>query len=69
MASKEAYIQRAVDLANSSATGAMLVKMRSEMRGRLLGSQACDAAGLCRELEAHYRRAGEAIRPPRREKR
>jgi predicted O-linked N-acetylglucosamine transferase (SPINDLY family) len=66
MRSKEEYVRRAVDLANSGATGEMLAGMRSEMREKLLGSRACDAVGLCRELEAHYRHAAEAIRPSRR---
>jgi predicted O-linked N-acetylglucosamine transferase (SPINDLY family) len=63
--SKEEYVRRAVDLANSGATGEMLAKMRSEMREKLLGSRACDAAGLCGELEAHFKYAAEANRPPR----
>jgi hypothetical protein len=32
----------------------MLTALRAGMRQRLLGSAACDSAGLCRSLEAIY---------------
>lgn len=56
---KEAYVRRAVELANSTETPGRLAELRAGMRERLLASKACDTAGLCRELEAIYRRAAE----------
>ena len=49
------YIRRAIDLAVSRGTSGRLARLRHQMRDRLLGSAACDSAGLCRELERHYR--------------
>ena len=63
-ASKEDYVRRAVELANSRQTPELLAKMRAGMRERLLASKACDARGLCRELEAHYVRGAESAGPP-----
>jgi protein O-GlcNAc transferase len=53
-ASLEAYIERAIALANSTDTPAMLAALRSRLRDGLSASQACDTAALCRELEEHY---------------
>lgn len=59
MLSVEAYVRRAIELANSGQTPGELKELRAGMRGRLMASKACDAAGLCRELEEHYRRVDE----------
>lgn len=53
--SVEAHIQRAIELAVSAETPGQLADLRSQMRERLLASAACHSAGLCRELEGHYR--------------
>jgi protein O-GlcNAc transferase len=52
--SPEAYIQRAIALANSPGTTTMLTAIRGRMREQLLASPVCDSARLCRELERHY---------------
>ena len=54
-ASFDAYIQRAIALALSPETPALLAVLRARMREHLLASPACDSAALCRELEALYR--------------
>jgi predicted O-linked N-acetylglucosamine transferase (SPINDLY family) len=53
-ASLEAYIQRAIGLALSPATPAVLAALRARLREQLLASAACDTTTLCRELEGHY---------------
>jgi len=53
-ASLEAYIHRAVALALSPDTPAMLAALRARLREQLLASPACDTTALCRELEGHY---------------
>jgi protein O-GlcNAc transferase len=58
----DAYVRRAIGLANSAKTPARLAEMRGTMRERLLRSRACDASGLCRELEEHYRHAATISR-------
>jgi protein O-GlcNAc transferase len=55
----ETYIERAVVLAGSSTTPAMLASLRATMRDRLIASDACDSAGLCRALERLYCEAAE----------
>jgi predicted O-linked N-acetylglucosamine transferase (SPINDLY family) len=52
--SREAYIERAIQLATSRSTRSALARLRKTMRARLKKSAACDSAALCRELEAHY---------------
>ncbi|MFO1027860.1 MAG: hypothetical protein U1E70_22005 [Acetobacteraceae bacterium] len=59
MADADAYVARAVALANDPATPSMLAALRAGMRDRLLRSPACDADGLCRAMEAFYRRLCE----------
>ncbi len=49
-----AYVDRAVALAKSRATPAMLAKLRAGMRERLSSSRVCDSEGLCRALERIY---------------
>ncbi len=51
------FVRCGVALALDEGTPAMLVALRAGMRQRLLGSAACDSAGLCRSLEAIYSRA------------
>jgi predicted O-linked N-acetylglucosamine transferase (SPINDLY family) len=55
MADEEAYIARAIALANDPETPAMLAALRRGMREKLSASPACDAAGMCRALEEFYR--------------
>ncbi len=54
MPDQAAYVQRAADLANDAATPAMLASLRAGMREALRASPACDAGGLCRDLERFY---------------
>lgn len=56
MPSREAYIKRAIDLAHSERTPAMLAALRDGIRWNLLSSAVCDTARLCGELEAIYRK-------------
>jgi len=60
------YIDRAVALALSPSTPAMLAALRTSMRDRLSASPACDSAGLCRALERLYEEAAaqSSARPP-----
>ncbi len=51
-----AYIDRAVALAKSRTTPAMLAKLRAGMREKLSRSRACDSEGLCKALEEIYRK-------------
>ena len=48
------FVRCGVALALDEGTPAMLTALRAGMRQRLLGSAACDSAGLCRSLEAIY---------------
>lgn len=62
---RDAYIVRAVHLAQSPATPAELTLMRSTMRERLITSPICDSAGLCQALERIYqevRKRGNDVR-------
>jgi hypothetical protein len=52
----EDYVKRAIELARSPKTPGMLATLRNGIRERLLASGACDSAGLCRELEEHYKK-------------
>ncbi len=58
-----AYEARAIALANSPETPAMLASLRGGMRAKLAASPVCDAAGMCRALERFYRQisAGEEV--------
>jgi predicted O-linked N-acetylglucosamine transferase (SPINDLY family) len=56
MPDQGAYIRRAAELANDPATPAMLASLRAGMRQALRTSPACDADGLCRDLERFYSR-------------
>ena len=53
-ASLGAYVDRAIALALSPNTPAMLAALRARIREQLLASPACDTTTLCRELEGHY---------------
>jgi protein O-GlcNAc transferase len=55
MPDRDAYIARAVYLAQSPATPGELTSMRATMRARLVSNPICDSAGLCRALERIYR--------------
>jgi predicted O-linked N-acetylglucosamine transferase (SPINDLY family) len=55
MADEAAYVDQAIRLANDPATPDRLAAMRGGMRDRLRASAACDADGLCRQMEAFYR--------------
>jgi protein O-GlcNAc transferase len=52
--SRGSFARRAAALANSSDTAARLSALRRGMRKRLRASPACDAVGLCKQLEHHY---------------
>jgi protein O-GlcNAc transferase len=52
--SKEEYVKRAVELANSPETPEMLAELRRSMREKLLVSPVCDTSRLCRDLEEIY---------------
>ncbi|HTU32908.1 MAG TPA: tetratricopeptide repeat protein [Candidatus Acidoferrum sp.] len=53
--SLDAYIRRAVNLAQATETRCVLAGLRKRMRPTLSRSGACDSAQLCRGLEEHYR--------------
>jgi protein O-GlcNAc transferase len=53
-ADEAGFVGKAVALANSADTPAMLATLRAGMRERLRASAACDTAALCRSLEALY---------------
>jgi len=55
MADESAYVARAIELANDPETPKMLAQLRHGMRARLAASPVCDAAGMCRALEAFYK--------------
>jgi protein O-GlcNAc transferase len=54
-ASKEAFVRRAVALANDPGTPERLRLLRASQRQTVRRSAACDVAGLCRQLETFYR--------------
>jgi len=56
MADEDAFVARAIALANDPETPEMLAKLRRGMREKLAGSAVCDAAGMCRALEDFYRK-------------
>lgn len=56
MATRAAYVDRAIALARAPETPQRLAALRHDMRRRLAASRAMDSAGLCRQLEAIYRR-------------
>jgi predicted O-linked N-acetylglucosamine transferase (SPINDLY family) len=56
MPSRETYIKRAIDLAHSERTPAMLAGRRDAVRWGLLSSAVCDTARLCGELEAIFKK-------------
>jgi len=58
---RDAYVDRAISLAQSPATAAELTSLRASMRQRLAKSPVCDCAGLCRALERIYREASERV--------
>ena len=55
-----AMVDRAVRLTDDPDAPRMLSELRRTMRARLRASAACDAAGLCRALEAFYETAATA---------
>jgi predicted O-linked N-acetylglucosamine transferase (SPINDLY family) len=52
---RDAYVARAMALANDPGTPRRLARLRAALRERLAASPACDSAGLARSLESHYR--------------
>jgi protein O-GlcNAc transferase len=56
MRTRDAYVRRAIDLARSERTPAMLAALRREMRWGLMESAACDTSRLCGELEGFYKK-------------
>ena len=56
-ANRQSYIDTAVAIAGDPQAPARLAALRLDMRDRLLGSPACDADGLAREMERIYLRA------------
>jgi predicted O-linked N-acetylglucosamine transferase (SPINDLY family) len=54
MPDEDAFIARAITLANDPATPELLGELRRGMREKLAASAVCDAAGLCRALEEFY---------------
>lgn len=63
--SREEYVKRAVELANSPETPEKLAALRRSMREKLLASPVCDTRRLCRDLEEIYesvsRKPGSSI--------
>lgn len=52
---RDAYIARAVSLAQSPTTPAELASLRASMRQHLARMPICDSAGLCRAVERIFR--------------
>jgi predicted O-linked N-acetylglucosamine transferase (SPINDLY family) len=50
----DAFVARAVELARSPKTPAMLAQLRARLREQVARSPACDSAALCRALEGIY---------------
>jgi len=55
---RDAYVQRAIQLAQAPSTAKKLARLRATMRERVVQSPACDSARLCRALERIYRQVG-----------
>jgi predicted O-linked N-acetylglucosamine transferase (SPINDLY family) len=60
--SRQSFLRRAIALANSPTTPIRLSVLRATLRERLRASAACDASGLCRQLETHYRAVADRPR-------
>lgn len=52
---RDAYIERAIALANASDTPQRLAELRAGMRARLSASPVCDGRALCRDMECLYK--------------
>jgi predicted O-linked N-acetylglucosamine transferase (SPINDLY family) len=50
----ESYVSRAIDLANSPGTPALLAESRQTMRQRLRQAPVCDVHGFARDMEREY---------------
>jgi predicted O-linked N-acetylglucosamine transferase (SPINDLY family) len=61
MSNRDAYVDRAVTLAQSPTTAAKLASLRATMRERLARLPVCDSAGLCRALEGIYHQVAEPL--------
>jgi predicted O-linked N-acetylglucosamine transferase (SPINDLY family) len=58
---RDAYVDRAVELAGAATTPSDLAALRMTMRDRLGATPVCDSAGLCRALENLYRDASARV--------
>jgi len=54
MPDQAGFEARAIALANSPETPAMLARLRAGMRAKLAASAVCDTAGMCRAIERFY---------------
>jgi predicted O-linked N-acetylglucosamine transferase (SPINDLY family) len=59
---RDAFVARAVALANAPTTPGELAELRATLRDRLTRSPVCDSAGLCRALEGIYEQIAAGIR-------
>ena len=60
--SRDSFVDYAIALTESRETIGWLSDFRANARQRLRAEPACDAAGLCRQLESHYRTIAEGYR-------
>lgn len=60
--SRDTLVSHAISLAKTPETIGWLSDFRANGRDRLRVGSACDAAGLCRQLESHYRTIAEGDR-------
>jgi len=63
VAGQDAYVERAIELARSLDTPAMLEELRADMRQRLLRSAVCDADKFARSMEGAFTQMWEQHRP------
>jgi predicted O-linked N-acetylglucosamine transferase (SPINDLY family) len=59
---RDAFVARAITLANSPTTPGELAELRMTLRDRLARAPVCDSAGLCRALEGIYEKIAAGTR-------
>ncbi|MGH6929164.1 MAG: tetratricopeptide repeat protein [Dongiaceae bacterium] len=59
---RDAFVERAIALANAPTTPTELADLRATLRDRLARSAVCDSAGLCRAFEGIYETIASGVR-------